>query len=751
MAGALQGIRVIDFGHQVAGPLAAVMLADQGAEVIHIDRPGAEDRSADAFFLRGKKRIRLDLKDPADAEIARRLVESADVVIENFRPGVMDRLGLGAKEMTAPNRRLVYCSLPGFPEGDPRAGMRAWEGIIDAATDNARPRAGEPPPEWDSSLPTYSALTLASNFAAFQAVGAIVFALIARERTGRGQRIEAALFDSMFTLIGQNGAYLNERGWREPTGIHGRGAGCFRCGDGRYVQFDTSSARHLTWFAHAAGIDHWGEALDITRLQDPQANEALHARLRELFLTRPAAEWERIGNEAGASIGMIRTSTEWLHEGHARVIGAVTRLEDPVLGPTLMAGLPVRLSLTDGEPGEPRHLPDADREEILARLAPAAVADERPVTGAPPLDGLRVLDLCLALAGPTSGRLLAEAGASVIKVYPPDGGAGGYLNRGKRSLLFDLDTQQGRELFWKLVEDADVLVQNFAPGTAERLGIGYDQVKARRPDIVYTSVSCYGRGGPWSPGRGWERQGQAVTGVMERTGAVPAILGPYNLVDIGTGTLATFGTALALYHRARTGEGQHVSASLVQTGTYHQVPYMLDYAGATHDEPRGYEAQGTGPLNRYYRASDGWFFLAAAGAEAELSTLMQVDLSSPDLESSLIEAFAADSAETWVAKLQAVGVAAHAVTPLARVMVDDQVLARGLSITQEVAGREATMPGIGVRLSETPLRVAGTVHQPGSDAAEVLEEIGWADRLEALERAWVLRTRDLPPTWAGGG
>src|SRR5690606_29244014 len=136
--------------------------------------------------------------------------------------------------------------------------------------------------------------------------------------------------------------------------------------------------------------------------------------------------------------------------------------------------------------------------------------------GAPPLDGLRVLDLCVALAGPTSGRLLCEAGAEVTKVYEPNSGVGGYLNRGKRSVLFDIGKQQGLDLFWKLVERADVIVQNFAPGTAERLGIGYDQVKARRPDIIYTSVSCYGLGGPWSMGRGWERQGQSVTGIMER-------------------------------------------------------------------------------------------------------------------------------------------------------------------------------------------------------------------------------------------
>src|SRR5438067_1635211 len=116
MTGALDRIRVIDFGHYIAGPLAAVMLADQGADVIHVDRPGAPawKPETDAFYQRGKRRITLNLKDPADQGVAQRLIDSADVVIENFRPGVMDRLGLGPIRATQRNEQLIYCSIPGF-------------------------------------------------------------------------------------------------------------------------------------------------------------------------------------------------------------------------------------------------------------------------------------------------------------------------------------------------------------------------------------------------------------------------------------------------------------------------------------------------------------------------------------------------------------------------------------------------------------------------------------------------------------
>src|SRR5262245_18028255 len=120
MSGALDGIRVIDFGQYIAGPLAAVMLADQGADVIHVDPPGGPrwTSPADAFYQRGKRRISLDLKTSQDRTTAQQLIASADVVIENFRPDVMDRLQLGAEQATRANPTLIYCSIPGFVADD---------------------------------------------------------------------------------------------------------------------------------------------------------------------------------------------------------------------------------------------------------------------------------------------------------------------------------------------------------------------------------------------------------------------------------------------------------------------------------------------------------------------------------------------------------------------------------------------------------------------------------------------------------
>jgi crotonobetainyl-CoA:carnitine CoA-transferase CaiB-like acyl-CoA transferase len=753
-----------------------VLLADQGADVIHVDPPGGPRCAgvADAFFNRGKRRAILDLKKPGELGAARRLAASADVVIENFRPGVLARLGLDLDAIRRADPALITCSLPGFGADDPRAAIRGFEGVIAAATANCRPRAGEEPPGWDWERPTYSALPLASSFAAYLAATSIVMALIARRRTGRGQRVEVPLFDAMFTLIGHNGAYADKGGLRPPRPIHGRGAGAFRCRDGRYVQFDTSSPRHLSWFARAAGLLGRFDAdlLDLTANASPVVNERLHARLREEFLTRGAAEWEELGNTAGAAIGFVRTPAEWIGTEQARRSHAVTRVTDPELGAIWCAGVPVLLSEFPDPRPRPRRPAGADTAEVLAELAQAPPR-AKPARGAPgpalaapepglaqPLSGIRVLDLGLALSGPTCGRILAEFGADVVKISRPAfdgagasaGRAAGYLNRGKESLLLDLAALAGQEVYWRLVDRADVVLENFSPGTAGRLAIGHDEVRARRPEAVYTSISCYGPGGPWTAWRGWERQGQAVTGIMERTG-LPSVLGPYNIVDIGTGILGAFATALALYHRFSTGRGQLASASLAQTATYHQAASMFDFPGYQTSWPRGYFTLGESPLQRYYRAADRWFFLGARPQDiqalAAVTAAPDVATSAgPALEAALEAAFSQATAVELITRLARAGIAAHAVVPVAELMTDAVVRERGLSVTQEVPGvGSCTMPGVSPRLSDTPAMAGHPPHRPGEDARQVLASAGLADRLGALERGWVVRSADLPAAW----
>jgi len=393
-------------------------------------------------------------------------------------------------------------------------------------------------------------------------------------------------------------------------------------------------------------------------------------------------------------------------------------------------------------------MPDADHDAVISELDGASRRQTPVASGqetiAAPLEGMKGVDLCVALAGPTCGRLLYEFGADVVKINAPKAGVGGYLNRGKRSLLLDLESFEAQRVFWGLADQADVVLENFSPGTADRLGVGYREVKARNPYIVYASVSSYGQFGPWRNGRGWERQGQAVAGIMERQDP-PAILGPYNLIDIGTGVLATFATGLGLYHRLRSGEGQHVQGSLCQTATYQQTPYMLSYAGRqAPGEPRTYMALGTGPLDRFYQgADDKWFFLSLPAADAE--KLASVDGLTPD---NLEVKFKQEPATVWVERLQQHGIPAQMRVPVEELMVDPYVIQRGLSVSQQVDGvGETTAPGLPARLSRTPMRLGAVTGRPGSDAANILAELGLREELPKLEKAWVLQVNDLPSAW----
>ncbi|MDQ7910144.1 CoA transferase [Phytohabitans sp. ZYX-F-186] len=744
MSGVFAGIRVVDFGHHVAGPLAALLLADNGADVVHVDRPGAldppgggaGDQWPDAYLNRGKRRITLDLRDPADRDVARRLAGRADVVIENFRPGVLDRYGLGWTDLDRP--ALVYCSLPGFPADDPRAGVAGWEGVVAAATGNCRVRSGQAPPGWDPSRPTYSAIPMASNFAAFAAAYAIVAALVGRHRTGLGERIEVPLYSAMFEAIGGAGAYPVARGLTTERPLAGNGSGGYRCADGRYVQFNPigASTRFLRWFLDAAGAGGWAAdgLTDRARMdREPHLARLLRDRLAALFLTRPAQAWEDLAASAGVPLVRTRTTVEWLTDPHARESGQVVQLADPVLGPLWMPGAAVGV---EGVPAalSPRHLPDADRAAVLRSLVDGV--EEPAGTGAAelPFAGTRVVDLTQILAGPTAGRLLGELGADVTKINSPQRkvGAHGFVNRGKRTVLLDVESPRGQDVLWRLLDGADVLLQNFPRRTAERYGLSWAHVRARRPDLVYVSVSCYGYGGAWESRRGYETQAQAASGIMCRAGGdgPPRVLGPYNLLDYGTGVLAAFAAALGLYRRATTGAGAHAHTSLTQAATHHQGVHLVGADRRPATEPSGPYALGTGPAHRFHRAADGWLFVAAPGDP-------------PDLD------FGSAPAAEWVAKLRAAGIAAHEVVGLAELMADPAVRARGLAVTQrsEEAG-EVVMPGIAIGLTRTPARLGAPVRRPGADGPAVLAAGGYGDRdIEDLARGWVLQTAGLPSGW----
>ena len=754
--GALDNIRVIDFGHYVAGPVAGMLLADQGAGVIKVDPPGGPvfDSPANATWNRGKRSICLNLKDASDRATAKALARSADVLIENFRPGVMKRLGLDQAELRAENPALIFASMPGFAPEDPRSSMPAWEGVVLAATDVFRPIAEyrdmmqllHRAPEHRVGPPVFTAEPFASMYAALVTTVGITSALIERRATGRGQKVEVPLFDAMIQALGILG--MSPVPFKPiTTSVFSGFDHQYQCADGRWIHLVFTVPRHAAAFARAVGrTDLIERGMTERGLgAKTELNRELTRELTRILRSRTAREWESLFVDLEIPGAMCRSTAEWLQHPQAIESDLILEVDDPLLGPTRQPGLQVKLSATPGAIRRPAPRPDEHREEILNELEagepPADPAQEsRSVF---PLEGLRVLDLCIILAGPTCGRTLAELGADVIKIDDPNRGRVLYhhdVNRGKRSLLLDLGTADGKEIFWQLADTADVIVQNFRSGVVEKLGIDYESLRSRKPDIVYASLNAYGDEGPWSHLPGYEESVQALTGIQTRFGgADKPILWPYGVVnDYGTGYAGAFGVLLALLVRAQTGVGQHVSSALARTACTLQSTYLQDYAGKEWREPTGPDASGLGPLQRLYECSDGWIFVGVAGASLLEPLVGRPE--EPELENRLASWCLERTEAEATAELRRLGAGAHPLSWFNDVMSEPIVEQRKLSLIRdhEKLGLLRTT-GPGPWFSDSKIHAGRPAPLPGSDAESVLADIGRQGDLSTLVAGGAVR------------
>ena len=718
-AGALAGLRVVDFGQWLAGPLLAAWLADAEAEVIRIDPPGGPrwQHPANAVLQRGKRSIVLDLGDAGDLDVARRLVDRADVVVENFRPGVMARLGLDPDRALESNPRLLWCSLPGFSADDPRAGVPGWEGVVWAAA-GLYLRPGCTPMNYVGDRgadPIYSAVPAASSYAAFVAAHSVLAALIAREHSGLGQRIEVPLFDACFELIGAS-VMKSDPPAPAPEGPRITNAvpqlGHYRCADGRWLELCLFQDKHLQWFAETFLPPEWiedGMADPVRMLTDAELQERARARYAQLLATRPAREWEiAINEQSGASAALCQTSGEWLIlDQHARDSGAVIEVNDHEYGLTPTAGHPIRMSATPPAVQFPRRPLDADRAAILAELENLPAPAQAPH---------RTLPESLARRSRDPGhRRVPGAGR-------PDGQPGaGRVRRGGRQ-----DPQLHRPAARHAPVHQQRQVLNHAR-SQDRRGHGRLRAAGRRrrrrraelhprrrrsprrrrglrppahPDVVYVSISAFGHEGYRGGWRGREQLGQGPTGMQTRLGGDgEPLMAPFPYNDYGSGNLAAYAALLALFARMRGGAGQHVQSSLAHAGTFLQVPFMVASPGRAWDEPRGQQAKGWNACDRLYRAADRWFYLAAPQGLGALPDLAGLD------GRKLEETFRTERAAAWVGRLQAAGIGAHVLTELTDMMDDDVARARGLFLEREHRGvGRVRMAGPSARLSRTPPR-----------------------------------------------
>ena len=779
----LTGIRVIDFGHYIAGPLTGMLLADQGAEVIKVDRPGRPDwdTPANGVFNRGKQRITLDLKNVDDLAMAVKLIRSADVVIENFRPGVMQRLGLGAEEMTALNPGLVYLSLPGFASTDERAPIRAFEGIISAAigqyTDLQSRRPDLPP--------VYTPMPLGSTYGAIHGAIAVTLALYAREESGRGDVIEVSLVGAAMSAMAvimldvadkpaRYGTPSNAGRQKQRSSAGSPFSGTFRAGDGQWL--------YIIAAGHSRNSRSLVKALEVyddliaEGMVDVPVYENLHLtnnipdsshlssewnlkareKIESVLASEPAQHWVDVLTAAGVPCTIQRTAQAWLHKSETEEAALTVVVDDPEYGSMRQLGVQTWLAKTPDECAVPR-----PSRPFVGDVEPKLNGDIAASLGKPILEGVRVLDLSNVLAGPASARTLAEYGAEVIKIDPPEPYFGPRISSwfplevspGKRSVILNLKDEAGRAAFMKLVETADVIVHNFRPGVAQSLGIDYDAVKRCKPDIVYLNLTAFNgpRPGPWMNRPGFDPLLQGSTGIQMRyagEGNKPILHGWASCIDYITGYSATYGAVLALLKRRRSGVpdgGDFVTTSLAQGGQLVQAPFMYACeAGCSGDEPAGQDAVGEHALHRMYRARDGWVFLG--GLEHEMDKLRCVAglENTPDEDAGefLEDEIKKRDVAYWVKVFNEVGLAGHRIDSLEDIremflheVCDENLDAwddgRSISIvrfTDHPVGSAVDLaPPAYVRLKNAPVQLLYACPKQGAHTREILGELGYDD------------------------
>jgi crotonobetainyl-CoA:carnitine CoA-transferase CaiB-like acyl-CoA transferase len=321
---ALKGITVVDFSHVMAGPFASHLLRLQGAEVIKIEAPGVgdamrnygTDRRYDGMspaFVgvnAGKKSLVLNLKEPAACEAARRLIARADVVLENFRPGVMARLGLDYASVRLLQPRMIYCSVSGYGQNGPRRDWPAIDNIVQA-TSGMMALSGEP-----GDAPMRVGFPAVDTLTGQTAALAILAALLRRERTGEGQFIDVAMFDaSLAFMTSAVVPYLVAGQALERTGNVGYSgqptSAVFTGSDGRHISLGVVQQHQFVSLANALNRDAWlsNEHYATSDLRRRHTRE-LQAELASIFKTEPAEVWEARLSSAGIPCGMVRDVTE---------------------------------------------------------------------------------------------------------------------------------------------------------------------------------------------------------------------------------------------------------------------------------------------------------------------------------------------------------------------------------------------------------------------------------------------------------
>ncbi|MBW8825684.1 MAG: CoA transferase [Acidobacteria bacterium] len=795
------GLTVIEAGAgSIAGSMIGMMLADNGAHVVKLEPPEGDplrSGNVNGFLAwnRGKDSQVCDLRTNEGQAQARDLIAKADVFIDGFGTGVTDGWGLGYEALKASNPALVYCAIRGFASTGPYAHLPAYEAIV-AAKSGVFTRgmfAYRPGPQFANEL-------LGSHGAAHMGVSSVLAALIVRDKTGKGQRVEASMYQGLspFDYFGvvtiqamrQAMAKQAASGEQPKVGVSASRYTFIPCTkDGRWMVFCTLLPHQLQALARACGVAHVLEDprfKDAPYFQSAEDADEFEQHVWEAVRQMTAAElMERVLAEPDVACEIAGTTEEAMQ--HAQVLHNhhVVEVEDPRLGTIKEIG-PIARFL--GSPS------------VIDRSAPAIGEQTRevrrsssPAGAAPlpkhPLEGITIVEFGYFYAMPNGTTLAAALGARVIKIEDQRGDpqrwsfgiretGGSKVMEGKESFAIDLRKPEGQAVIHKILETADVFVCGFRPGVAEKMNLGYDKAKEINPGIVYLHAGGYGYDGPQSHRAMYAQIATAVAGGFHRQSGMwldPAmadgmsvdelrvVLAPrINSIVTGDANASLgvlSGLLFAIYHQHRTGQGQFVSTTMLNGNLYGTSDDFITYEGKPPLPLMDPEQWGLNALYRCYPAAEGHVCLAAPTEkawQALVAALGQSDLANDsqfadvaarkEHDEALIKAleavFQAKPAQAWEDELIPKGIACVKVTEVgaAQFAVDDPGLREsGLTfeIDEPTFGR-IVREGLPATFSETPGRL-GIPCLTGEHTDALLQEYGYSDEeITRLKEAGVV-------------
>ena len=630
MAGALDGYRVLDLSTGAAGALAGRLLSDHGAEVLRVidkDAPVFRDGGF-VVWDRGKACTRLEFDavraGADDDQAANRafveLVKGTDVLLEDFAPSSRHQDMVAKDWLRSLNPSLVDCSITAYGKAGPWKDEPPVDDLVLARTGVLGGLPGFRP------APVHLVHPLPSVAAGILAVLGLSAALFAREFDGHPRSVETSLMSGALLF---HPKVVSDHVPPVVFQTHPSGSAPFysvyECADGKWVQLGCVSQKFIDLAGEVMGItgtlaeERFGGGRDP---KTPEADAELRSVLTDVVGAREFADWAKAFETADVPFAEARWTEDSLDDPQVRHNEMCLDLEDPVLGPVRQMGVALKLTQTPGGVRGPRQasaplntVPPTWRSPRESSL-PAPSGD--PVGLRPSLDGVRILEITNLIAGPTTGRLLAELGADVVKLEPPGGDMSRPIGRtyfysvnfNKRSVCVNTSTEQGKTVVQNIAAAADALVANLRPAATERMGI----VPERCPNLVETHLTGYGWSGPYSKRPGIDPLAQAMMGLERAQGGkhnspvFPAQLAP---TDFTTGAVGALGTVLGLLVRKKTGVVQRAESNLLNGGILLTSEWFSAHAKRGERPLADRDQYGLNPFHRLYEVKDGWIYVAA--------------------------------------------------------------------------------------------------------------------------------------------